>query len=74
MSHGASPILKRIKGGVAKAYHCESCDRQLKIKNKCEMHMTDREPCYYCHLILQHFDRGDKSKESSPKKPLEQKA
>ena len=73
MAHGANPILKRMKGSMTKAYHCESCDRQMKIKNRCELHVASREPCYYCHLILQHFDRGD-SKESSPKKSLTQKA
>ena len=73
MSHGATPILKRIKGSMTKAYHCESCDRQLKIKNRCETHVPSMEPCYYCHLILHHMN-GDNSKENSPKKPLEQKA
>ena len=74
MSHGESPILKRTKGSMTRAYHCESCDRHMKIKNRCEMHVADREPCYYCHLILKHFDRSNDSKESSPKKTLTQKA
>lgn len=74
MSHGETPILKRMKGSMTRAYHCESCDRQLKIKNRCETHVPVMEPCYYCHLILHHFGNGDKTKESSPKKSLMQKA
>ncbi len=74
MSHGEKPIPKRVSGRMTKAPHCESCGRQIKIRNACVWH-TVREPCYFCHLILQHFANGDVPKEnkSSPKKSLVQK-
>ena len=75
MANGTHPILKLIEGEKKKGYHCETCGRYMKIKNKCEMHM-DREVCYFCHLILQHFPKENKSKDgkNSPKHSLTQKA
>lgn len=74
MSHGENPTLKRIKN--TNHSYCETCKHELRLqnKNRCEMHINYREPCYYCHLILHHFNGDDKTKKSSPKKSLEQKA
>jgi len=76
MSNGAHPILKLIEGERKKGYHCETCSRHMKIKNRCEVHISDREPCYFCHLILHHFPSENKSKDkkNSPKHSLTQRA
>lgn len=67
MPHGEHPNLKREKG-VLKRF-CETCKREMNVINKCEKHnRNEREPCYYCHLMIQHFIR-DKG-ESSQKKTL----
>jgi len=75
MAHGEHPTLKQIKNTTHQ--YCETCKHEMRLqnKNRCEMHMSLKEPCYYCHLILHHMN-GDKTKDSknSPKKSLTQKA
>jgi len=76
MAHGANPNLKRDDKGQLGRY-CETCHRMIKI-NRCEIHVsiTEREPCYFCHLIKWHMSKGNNTKDSKnyPKKTLEQKA
>jgi len=78
--YGEHPTLKRVKGILKK--YCETCKREMRVTNKCESHIKDREPCYYCHLTLLtpkgHRINGDNNKEdtkkSSEKKSLKTQA
>jgi len=74
--YGEHPTLKRVKGRLEK--YCETCKREMRVTNKCESHIKNREPCYYCHLMLLvpkgHMNNGDTSKKSSEKKLLKKQA
>ena len=54
---------------------CETCLREMKIRDKCEWH-TNLEPCYYCHLkrhhMDEHFDDKTKKKSSRKETPVQQ--
>ena len=71
--YGEHPNLKRV--GLKTERFCETCEKQMKVTDKCEWH-SDREPCYYCHLILHHMDKefDDKLKKKSSRKetPVQQ--
>ncbi len=67
MVHGEHPNTKRVKGRIVKT--CESCNREMKTTDRCESH-SNREPCYFCHLLNHHV----KTYESSEKQPPKQTA
>ena len=69
MANGEHPNIKRVKGVLKK--FCETCDREMKVVNRCESH-SDREECYYCHLILNHIKPCEptQNSNSSNLKPL----
>jgi len=54
---------------------CETCQREMKVTDKCEWHDV-REACYYCHLIRHHLDKkfDDKTTKKSSQKetPVQQ--
>ena len=77
--YGTNPTIKSKRKANSlqsvDVLFCESCLREMKVKDKCEMHQ-DREPCYYCHLVRHHidkkFDDDPKKKSSRKESPVQQ--
>lgn len=67
MVYGEHPNTKRVNG--KQTTYCESCEREMKTTDRCEMH-SDREPCYFCHLLNHHI----KTFQNSEKQPLKKTA
>ena len=68
MAHGEKPNMKRVKGTL-KSF-CETCDNEMKVINRCELHGNHEQKCYFCHLQIEHLKPDETNKSSRKESPI----